>query len=178
MKLIYCGKPNHLELSGYVDADWANDINDRRSVGGHVFLLTGGAISWSAQKQRIIAQSSTEAEYIASALAANESIWLHRLLSEIGQEQLNPTVLNTDNQASISLARNPIFHKATKHIEVRYHHMRHCFESGAIVPTYISTDNQVADILTEPLAREKHHRFSCAIGLVWTERSHQSEQAC
>jgi hypothetical protein len=115
MKLIYCSKPDHLELSGYVDTDWANDINNHHSVGGHIFLLTGGAISWSAQKQIIVAQSSTEAEYIAGALAANESIWLRRLLSEIGQEQLNPTVLNTDNQASISLARNPVFHKATKH---------------------------------------------------------------
>jgi hypothetical protein len=87
---IYHGKPDHLELSGYVDTDWANDINDRHSVGGYIFLLTGGAISWSAQKQRIIAQSSTEAKYIAGALATNESIWLRRLLSEIGQEQLNP----------------------------------------------------------------------------------------
>jgi hypothetical protein len=112
MKLIYCGEPDHLELSRYVDADWANDINDCHSVGGHIFLLAGGAISWSAQKQRIVAQSSMEAKYIAGALAANKSIWLHRLLSEIGQEQLNPTVLNTDNQASISLTPNPVFHKA------------------------------------------------------------------
>jgi hypothetical protein len=80
MKLIYCGKPDHLELSGYIDANWANDINDHHSVGGHIFLLAGGAISWSAQKQRIVAQSSMEAEYIAGALATNESIWLCRLL--------------------------------------------------------------------------------------------------
>jgi hypothetical protein len=71
-------------------------------------------------KNRIVAQSSMGAEYIAGALAANESIWLHQLLSEIRQEQLNPTVLNTNNQASISLAQNPIFHKATKHIEIHY----------------------------------------------------------
>jgi hypothetical protein len=116
----------------------------------------GGAISWSTQKQRIVTQSSTEAEYIAGALAANKSIWLHQLLSEIRQEQLNPTVLNTNNQASISLAQNPVFHKATKHIEVHYHHMWYCFESGEIVPTYISTNNQVADILMKPLARDKH----------------------
>jgi hypothetical protein len=78
MNITYRSKLDYLELSGYVDADWANDINDCHSVGGHVFLLAGGAISWSAQKQRIIVQSSTEAEYIAGALAADESIWLHR----------------------------------------------------------------------------------------------------
>jgi hypothetical protein len=74
MNITYRGKLDYLELSGYVDADWANNINDCRSVGGHVFLLAGGAISWSTQKQRIIAQSSTEAEYIAGTLATNESI--------------------------------------------------------------------------------------------------------
>jgi hypothetical protein len=112
-------------------------------------------------------QSNTEAEYIAGALATNESIWLRWLLSEIGEKQLNPTVLNTDNQASILLARNPIFHKATKHIEVRYHHMRWCFESGTIVPTYVSTDNQIANVLMKPLARDKHEKFTHAMGLVW-----------
>jgi hypothetical protein len=89
------------------------------------------------------------------------------LLSEIGQEQLNPTVLNTDNQASILLARNPVFHKATNHIKVHYHHMQRCFKSGTIVSTYVLTDNQVADILTKPLARNKHEKFSHAMGLVW-----------
>ena len=112
-------------------------------------------------------QSSTEAEYIAGALATNESIWLRRLLSEIEQTQSDPTILNTDNQASISLARNPVFHKATKHIEIRYHHMRYSFESGIIVPTYVSTNDQVADILTKPLSKEKHEKFAKAMGLVW-----------
>jgi hypothetical protein len=89
------------------------------------------------------------------------------LLSDIRQEQLNPTVLNTNNQASILLAQNPIFHKATKYIEVHYHHMWCSFESGTIVPTYILTDNQVADVLMKLLARDKHEKFIHAMGLVW-----------
>jgi hypothetical protein len=119
MKLAFRGSCTPLTLTGYVDADWANDINDRRSIGGYVFLLARGAVSWSAQKQKIVAQFSTEAEYIARTLTTNEAIWIHRL-SEIEQTQLNATNLLTDNQASISLTRNPIFHKATKHIEVHY----------------------------------------------------------
>ena len=103
MKLTFGGTSTSLTLSGYVDADWANDINDRRSVGGYVFLLAGGAVSWSAQKQKIMAQSSTEAEYVAGALATNEAIWLRRLLSEIDHTQPNVTEILTDNQASISL---------------------------------------------------------------------------
>jgi hypothetical protein len=167
MKLTYCSTPDHLILSGYIDADWANDINNRCSVGGHIFLLSGGAISWSSQKQRIVTQSSMEAEYIAGALATNELIWLRRLLCKIGQDQPNPTVLKTNNQASISLTQNPVFHKAIKHTEVRYHHMCHCFESEIILPTYISTNDQVADILMKALPKDKHERFANAMGLTW-----------
>ena len=111
--------------------------------------------------------SSTEAEYIAGALSSNKTIWLCRLLSELDQTQSDPTSLNTDNQASISLARNPVFHKATKHIEVRHHHMRHCFESGIIMPIYVPTEEQVADVLTKPLLKEKHEMFAKEMGLVW-----------
>jgi hypothetical protein len=77
MKLTFGGSCTPLTLTGYVDADWANDINDYRSVGGYVFLLARGAVSWSAQKQKIVAQSSTEAEYVARALTTNEAIWIH-----------------------------------------------------------------------------------------------------
>jgi hypothetical protein len=132
MKLTFGGSCTPLTLTRYVDEDWAKNINDCCSVRGYVFLLAGGAVSWSAQKQKIVAQSSTEAEYVARALTTNEAIWIHQLLSEIEQTQLNATNLLTDNQASISLTRNPIFHKATKHIKVCYHHMCYSFESGII----------------------------------------------
>jgi hypothetical protein len=136
-------------------------------VGGYVFLLAGGAVSWSSQKQKIIAQSNTEAEYITGALTTNEAIWLRRLLAEFEKTQCDVTELKTDNQASIALARNPVFHKATKHIEVRYHHMCYSFESGIILPTYVPTDKQVADILIKPLSKEKHEKFTKGMGLTW-----------
>ena len=157
------------ELLGYVDADWANDLTDRRSITGHVFLMCGGAISWCSQKQKVVAQSSTEAEYISGASATNEALWLRQLLSQVGQPQAGPTRLLTDNQASIALASNPVFHKRTKHIDVRYHHMRHSFEAGFISPLYIPTGDQVADILTKGLPREKHEKFSKGMGLVLPE---------
>jgi hypothetical protein len=178
MKLTFGGSCTPLTLTGYVNADWANNINDHCSVGGYVLPLARGAVSWSAQKQKIMAQSSTEAEYVARALTTNEAIWIHRLLSEIEQTQLNATNLLTDNQASISLTRNPIFHKAMKHIEVRYHHMHYSFESGIISPVYVPTNEQVADILTKPLLKEKHEKFVRAIGLVWSQALYQSEWAC
>jgi hypothetical protein len=104
INLSFWGDSNHLRLSHYLDADWVNDINDCHSVDGYIFLLAGVAVSWSLQKQKIIAQSSTEAEYIASPLTTNEAIWLWRLLAEFEQTQCNATELEMDNQASIALA--------------------------------------------------------------------------
>jgi hypothetical protein len=112
-----------------------------------------------------MAQSSTEAEYITST---NEAIWIRWLLSEIEQTQLNATNLLTDNQASISLTHNPIFHKAMKHIEVHYHYMCYFFKSGIISPVYVPTNKQVTDILTKPLSKEKYEKFARAMGLVWS----------
>jgi hypothetical protein len=136
-------------------------------VGGYILLLAGGAVGWSSQKQKIIAQSSTEAEYITGALMTNEAIWLCRLLAEFEQTQCDATELKTYNQASISLARNPVSHKAMKHIEVQYHHMHYSFGSGIILPAYVPTDEQVADILTKPLSKEKHEKFTKGMGLIW-----------
>jgi hypothetical protein len=132
MKLTFGGSSTSLTLTRYVNADWVNDINDHHSVRGYVFPLAGGAVSWFAQKQKIMAQSSTEAEYVTRALTTNKAIWIHQLLCEIEQTQLNATDLLTDNQASISLACNLVFHKATKHIEVCYHHMCYSFKSSII----------------------------------------------
>jgi hypothetical protein len=120
------------------------------------------------RSKKIVAQSSTEAEYAAGALTTNEAIWIHQLLSEIDQTQLNATNLLTDNQASISLTRNPNFHKAMNHIEVHYHHMCYSFWSGIISPVYVPTNKQVTDILTKPLSKEKHEKFARAMGLVWS----------
>jgi hypothetical protein len=126
-------------LQGYVNADWASDINDCKSTSGFVFMLAGAAISWSCKKQNIIALSSTEAEYIAAAHAAKEAVWLHCLLTELGLDLSSPTVLHVDNQSAIAIARNPEFHDRTKHIEVRHHFLRQLVDDGQIQPTYLAT---------------------------------------
>lgn len=97
------GRENGLTLHGYADADWANDSSDRKSTSGFVFLLAGGAISWSSKKQSSITLSSTEAEYIAGAHAIKELIWLRRLLGELGLPINTPTMLLMDNQSAITI---------------------------------------------------------------------------
>ena len=119
--VFQCGMPRGTELLGYVDADWASDVNDRKSTSGFVFMLGVAAISWGSKKQTSVALSSTEAEYIAAAHAAKEAIWLRRLLTELGENLEFSTTLFVDNQSAIAITRNPEFHDRMKHIEVWYH---------------------------------------------------------
>jgi len=91
-------------LKGFVDADWASDVNDRKSTFGFIFMLTGGAISWGSKKQSAVVLLSTEAEYIAAAHAAKEVVWLWWLLIELKQKVEEPTILTMDNQSAIAIA--------------------------------------------------------------------------
>jgi hypothetical protein len=159
------GAENGLTLMGFVDTNWASDVNDRRSTSGYIFMLAGCAISWSSKKQMSVTLSSTEAEYIAGAHAVKELIWLRQLLTGLGLEINSPTLLHMDNQLAIAIAKNPAFHKRTKHIEVRYHFLKSKVESKEIELAYVPTMDQTADTMTKGLPREKHERFVGWMGL-------------
>ena len=138
-------------LVGYSDSDWAGDIDNRRSTTGFCFTLGSGAVSWSSKKQPTVALSSTEAEYRAACSAATEAIWLRRLLAELGAPQRSSTLIWCDNQSCIAIAKNPVFHARTKHIEVHYHYIREQILSGHLHLSYCSTKDNAADIFTKPL---------------------------
>lgn len=112
---------NEFRLTGFTDSDWAGSLEDRKSTSGLIFNLGSAAITWSSKKQEIIALSSIEAEFIAATSAACREIWLRRLLLSIDEEQSDPTVLFCDNRSTIALAKNPILHGRTKHIDLRFH---------------------------------------------------------
>jgi Reverse transcriptase (RNA-dependent DNA polymerase) len=167
-KLVFQrGTPAGLELHGFMDADWAGDVNNRKSTSGYIFLLTRATISWSSKKQLSIALSSTEAKYITGTHAAKEATWLRCLLSELwpGPPLSSPTTLLIDNQFAIAIAHNPKFHDRTKHIEVRHHFLHQQYEAQTIDLKYVPTDDQTTDILTKGLAREKHERFTDQMGV-------------
>ena len=154
-------------LFGYTDADWASDINDRKSTSGYMFKLAGAAVSWSSKKQTSVALSSTEAEYIAGAHTAKEAIWLRQLLSELGLDMSSPTALHIDNQSAIAIARNPEFHDRTKHIDVCYHFLRQVVEDKSIELEYIPTRDQVADTLTKGLPPASYSKFREEMGVCY-----------
>jgi hypothetical protein len=154
-----------LQLAGYTDADWAGNATDGRSTctSRYAFSIGSAAIAWRSKKQPTVALSSTEAEYRGATVATCEAISVKRLLKELHEEVLDPTVIYCDNLNSIQLAKNPIFHARTKHIEV--HIVRECVLSGEVELRHVPTDRQVANIFTKALGLDKLWQFSGALGL-------------
>ena len=87
-------------------------------------VIGSGIVSWSSKKQPTVSLSSTEAEYKALCAATCEAIWLRRLLQDVGEEQKEPTMIKCDNQSSIKLANNLIYHARTKHVDAQFHFVR------------------------------------------------------
>lgn len=116
-----------------------------------VFKYSGGAIAWSSRRQRSVALSTTEAEFIATSEASKEIIWLQRLLNGILESDLQIPVLQVDNASAVKLIRNPEFHQRSKHIDVRYSFVREKVAEKILDVVHIPGSQQVADIFTKPL---------------------------
>ena len=151
-------------LIGYTDADWASQAH-RHSISGSVFLVSGGAISWSSRKQPIIALSTTEAEYIAASDATRELLWLRALTSELNFSSDSPTTLFCDNQSAIKVAKNGLLHARTKHIDIRYHFIRETILNGHLDIIYCPTSEMIADVFTKALPSSKLNFFAELLGL-------------
>ena len=145
---------NGSTLEAYCDADYAGDIETRRSTTGYVFILNGGAISWSSRLQPTVAVSTTEAEYMAAAYSIKEGLWLRTLLRDLGME-IGTITICADNQSAIKLLKNPVFSMRSKHIDIIYHFARERVALKDIAFKYISTDEMIADALTKPLPAGK-----------------------
>lgn len=129
------------KLVGYCDADYAGDHDTRRSTTGYVFMLGLGAISWCSKIQPTVSFSTTEAEYQAAAMAAQESSWLMQLLKDLNQLIRYLIPLYCDNLSAIRLVENPIFHARTKHVEVHYHFIREKVLQEEIELKHVRTKN-------------------------------------
>jgi hypothetical protein len=127
------------QLVGYSDSDLAGDVDTRKSTTGVLFFLGSNVITWQSQKQRVVALSSCEAEYIAAATAACQRVWLARLLAELKGEKTSAIDLKIDNESAIALSRNPVFHDRSKHIDIRYHYICECVEENRVQLQSIGT---------------------------------------
>jgi hypothetical protein len=159
--IIFGGASKGLEA--YTDADFAGDIDTRRSTTGYVYIFNGGAISWSSRLQQTVAASTTEAEYMAAAFTIKEGLWLHKLFNDLGLNiQIN---IKADNQSAIKLLKNPVLSMRSKHIDVIYHFARERVARGEVSFQYIRTDNMVADALTKPVPANKLNYCRDAMGV-------------
>nr|GEU37922.1 retrovirus-related Pol polyprotein from transposon TNT 1-94 [Tanacetum cinerariifolium] len=104
-------------LTGYFDSDWHGDVDDRKSTSGYVFFMGKAAFTWASKKQQIVALSTCEAEYVAASWTVCHAIWLRNLLRELKDQQEGPTEIKVDNKSAIELARNPVHHERSKHID-------------------------------------------------------------
>lgn len=156
-------------LIEFSDADWAGDVNERKSTSGYLFMLSGAAISWKSRKQTCVALSTAEAEYVALAAATQEAVWIRRLLIDLNCGGIHPTVIHEDNQSAICIGQNPQYHSKTKHIDIKYHFVREQVLSNAIKLKYCPTNDMIADVLTKGLSFDKFVHMRDSLGL--TEQS-------
>ena len=166
--LSFTKSSNGLQLAAYSDSDWAGSRSDRKSTSGYVFTLNheGPAISWKSKKQDSVALSTCEAEYMAASAAAQEAIYLARVLNDLCKHTASPVirladgvVVNVDNQGAIGLAKNPVSHNKTKHIDIRYHFVRECVLTNKIRLEYVPSEFNLADVMTKPMSKVKLSKF-------------------
>ncbi|CAK9833101.1 Retrovirus-related Pol polyprotein from transposon TNT 1-94 [Anthophora retusa] len=151
--IIFGNSGNSFEVKNFTDADYAGCVESRKSQSGFVFLLNGGPVSWSSQRQSVVALSTTEAEYIALAHGIKEAIWLRRILNDLNIK-CESVPISIDNQSAIKLANNSKYHKRSKHIDIRFHFIRDVVSEREIEIKYVMSKKQLADLFTKPLPKQ------------------------
>lgn len=162
-KLVFTNQLD--ELKGYCDADWASDVDERKSTSGYVFTMQGAAISWSSKKQGTIALSTTEAEYMSMVFCLQEAIWLTKMKRGLNLSLNKSIDVICDNKSAISFAKNGTFSPRTKHIDIKDKFIREKLKQRIIQLKYTSTNEMIADVLTKGLVDQKHKLFTSAMGL-------------
>ena len=164
-KGLFFRKTENRDTKVYSDADWAGNITDKRSTSGYCSFVWGNLVTWRSKKQSVVARSSAEAEYRALAQGICEGIWIKRVLSELGQMSSFPILMMCENQAAISIAKNPVHHDRTKHVEIDRHFITEKVTNETVKLNYIPTKQQTADILTKALPRPNFEDLICKLGL-------------
>ena len=166
MFLVYGGE-EELVVRGYADASFQTDRDDCRSQSGFVYVMNGGAVSWMSSKLDTVADSTTEAEYIAACEAAKEGVWIRHFLDDLGifPASVKPLDLYCDNSGAIAQAKEPRNHHKVRHIDRKYHLIRKIVKNGDVELCKIHTDANVADPLTKPLPQPKHEGHVRAMGI-------------
>jgi hypothetical protein len=152
---------------GHSDADWGRDLDSRRCTTGVVVLLNDAAVIRKSCKQPTVALSTMETEYMALTDAAKEIKWIRISFDELhyGITSIPSTIIRTDNQGALALAKNPAHHTRSKHIDIKHLHIRETIAQGIVWLEHVSTSDMAADFLTKPLGHVSHQKCLSLIGM-------------
>ena len=157
------------DLVGFTDSDHGDDAVSGKSTSGMIFYYGRNAITWQSHKQKTVALSSCEAEFMAATSAACQAIWLANLVKELTGQHVEPITLFVDNKSAIALMKNPVFHGRSKHINIRFHFIRECVEQGKIIVEHVNSKDQRADLFTKALVLVKFIEMRSKLCLTDTE---------
>jgi Reverse transcriptase (RNA-dependent DNA polymerase) len=155
----------HLDIMGYLDADWPGSNTDRRSTSGYFTFVGGNLVTWKSKKQNVVALSSAKAEFRAMSKDICELLWLRKLLKELGYSSCKEISLFCDNKAAIAIAQNPIQHDRTKRIEIDQHFIKENLETKTINFPFVKSGQQLADILTKAVQSKSFREVLDKLGM-------------
>jgi hypothetical protein len=153
-------------LTAYLDADWANGVDERKSTSGGAFFLGNSLVAWLSKKQGSISLSTTEAKYIAAATCCTQVLWMIQKLADLEVKYTASIPIHCDNTSAISMSKNPVLHSKTKHISTKYHFLREQVTNQIVQVHYIPTTEQIADIFTKPLAKTSFEYLRQKLGVI------------
>ncbi|CAM8956844.1 unnamed protein product [Rhodiola kirilowii] len=163
--VLWYPRVKSLKLEGFTDADFAGDRTDRKSTSGMAQFLGSCLVSWGSKKQNSVALSTAEAEYIAAAACCAQILWLRNQLSDFNLH-FDQVPIFCDNTSAISIAKNPVQHGKSKHIEIKHHFLRDCVKKELVTINFCRSEDQVADIFTKSLHKDAFEKLRMELGLM------------
>jgi hypothetical protein len=163
-KLVYEKKASW-KLTVYADASFGT-CEDRKSIGGYIILLNDTAITWRCYKQKIVANSAAEAEYVALNEAVRNLMWIMNMLTELGFPIHEKPTVYEDNQSTIMTVKGQKNGMLTKHLEVKFQYVKEVYEKGKFELLYLNTKDQIANVLTKCVGRDETEYFLNTVGII------------